>query len=421
MVNTPKWKKWTIGELVTQTKTTIQTGPFGTVLSASEFVDYGIPIISVREIREGFIRITAETPCITDDTYFRLRKYALSEKDIVFARKGSVERSALIPVGSERYFLGSDGIRIRFDQNIISSDLMLYIFQNPSTKQFLIQSSYGTTMAGLNEKILCALEFYLPETVDEQNRIAKILTDIDQQLALTEKMVAKKKAIKQGTMQELLNGKRRLPGFSGEWETFVFGDIFDFIPNNAFTRAQMDDSGKVKNIHYGDILTKFGAYISAESKNIPYIAKEIDLSRFADKCYLQSGDIIIADTAEDETVGKALEVIDVECPVLAGQHTLLCRPKIRFAEKFLGYYLNAASYHNQLLPFIVGTKVSSVSKASVAQTKLTVPKYEEQHAIASILSDMDDEITELEQKLAKYRHVKQGMMQQLLTGKVRLV
>ena len=421
MVNAQKWKKWTIGELISRTKTTIQTGPFGTVLSASEFVDYGIPIISVREIREGFIRITAETPCITDGTYSRLRKYALSEKDIVFARKGSVERSALIPIGLERYFLGSDGIRIRFDQNIVSPDLMLYLFQSPSTKQFLIQSSYGTTMAGLNEKILCALEFYLPETVDEQKRIAKVLTDIDHLLALTEKLIAKKKAIKQGVMQELLTGKHRLPGFSGEWETFVFGDLFDFISNNAFTRAQLSVSGKVKNIHYGDILTKFGTYISADSNEIPYIKKEIDLSRFAEKCYLQSGDVVIADTAEDETGGQALEVINVECPVLAGQHTLLCRPKVRFAVKFLGYYLNAACYHDQLLPFIVGTKVSSISKASIAQTKLIVPKYEEQRAISCILSDMDDEIAELEQKLAKYRQVKQGMMQQLLAGKVRLV
>ena len=222
-------------------------------------------------------------------------------------------------------------------------------------------------------------------------------------------------------MQELLTGKRRLPGFEGKWQLFVFGDLFDFIPNNAFTRAQMDVSGRVKNIHYGDILTKYGAYISADSKDIPYIAKEIDLSRFSEKCYLQSGDLVIADTAEDETVGKALEVINVECPVLAGQHTLLCRPKVRFAEKFLGYYLNGACYHDQLIPYIVGTKVSSVSKASMAQTALVVPDYEEQQAIAEILSNMDSEIEALEQKLAKYRQVKQGMMQQLLTGKIRLV
>ena len=105
---------------------------------------------------------------------------------------------------------------------------------------------------------------------------------------------------------------------------------------------------------------------------------------------------------------------------MAGQHTLLCRPKVKFAPKFLGYYLNSACYHDQLIPYIVGTKVSSVSKASVAQTELVVPDYEEQQAIVEILSNMDSEIEALEQKLAKYRQVKRGVMQQLLTGNIRL-
>ena len=244
---------------------------------------------------------------------------------------------------------------------------------------------------------------------------------MDSIISSLENLIANKKAVKQGAMQELLTGKKRLYGFAGDWQTFGFSDLFDFISNNAFTRAQMSDSGKVKNIHYGDILTKYGAYVNANDKAIPYIAKEIDITRFTERCYLQSDDIIIADTAEDETVGKALEVINVDNPILAGQHTLLCRPKIKFAEKFLGYYLNSTCYHNQLLPYIVGTKVSSVSKASISQTKLIVPGYEEQQAIASILSDMDNEIEALEQKLAKTRRVKQGMMQQLLTGKIRLV
>lgn len=283
----------------------------------------------------------------------------------------------------------------------------------------LNQLVFGSGQPLITGSQLKQIKLYIPEE-ESQKHIVEVLSDINDLIGSLEKQCSKKKAIKQGAMQELLTGKRRLPGFDGKWQSFVFGDLFDFIPNNAFTRAQMDVSGRVKNIHYGDILTKYGAYISANRKAIPYIAKEIDLSRFSEKCYLQSGDLVIADTAEDETVGKALEVINVECPVLAGQHTLLCRPKVRFAEKFLGYYLNASCYHNQLLPYIVGTKVSSVSKASIAQTKLVVPKYEEQQAIASILSDMDDEITELEHKLAKYRQVKQGMMQQLLTGKIRL-
>ena len=284
----------------------------------------------------------------------------------------------------------------------------------------LNQLVFGSGQPLITGSQLKQIKLYIPEE-ESQKHIVEVLSDINDLIGSLEKQCSKKKAIKQGAMQELLTGKRRLPGFDGKWQSFVFGDLFDFIPNNAFTRAQMDVSGRVKNIHYGDILTKYGAYISADRKDIPYNAKEIHLSTFSEKSKQKSGDLVIADTAEDETVGKALEVINVECPVLAGQHTLLCRPKVRFAEKFLGYYLNASCYHNQLLPYIVGTKVSSVSKASIAQTKLVVPKYEEQQAIASILSDMDDEITELEHKLAKYRQVKQGMMQQLLTGKIRLV
>ena len=300
------------------------------------------------------------------------------------------------------------------------NDYILQILQQGTIQKEIVKNS-GATINQITNGDFKIVKIALPTSNDEEIAIASSLSNVDKLISSLEKLITKKKDIKQGTIQELLTGKRRLPGFSGEWETFVFGDLFDFIPNNAFTRAQLSDSGKVKNIHYGDILTKFGAYISADSNEIPYIEREIDLSRFAEKSYLQSGDIVIADTAEDETVGKALEVINVECPVLAGQHTLLCRPKVRFSEKFLGYYLNAACYHDQLLPFIVGTKVSSISKASVAQTRLVVPKYEEQQAISCILSDMDNEITELEKKLAKYRQVKQGMMQQLLTGKIRLV
>lgn len=312
-------------------------------------------------------------------------------------------------------------LRFEFDPKRMEPFFFNSILNTKEAIAELKNIAKGTTsVAAIYPQDLMNVKIPIPP-ISEQRRIAKAITEMDDLIGLLEKQCSKKKSIKQGTMQELLTGKRRLPGFFGEWQSFVFGYLFDFIPNNAFTRAQMDVSGRVKNIHYGDILTKYGAYISADSKDIPYIAKEIDLSRFSEKCYLQSGDLVIADTAEDETVGKALEVINVECPVLAGQHTLLCRPKVRFAEKFLGYYLNAACYHDQMLPYIVGTKVSSVSKASIAQTKLVVPKYEEQQAISSILADMDDEITELEQKLAKYRQVKQGMMQQLLTGKIRLV
>lgn len=386
MVNAQKWKKWTIGEMISRTKTTIQTGPFGTVLSASEFVDYGIPIISVREIREGFILITAETPCITDDTYSRLRKYALSEKDIVFARKGSVERSALIPIGLERYFLGSDGIRIRFDQNIVSPDLMLYLFQSPSTKQFLIQSSYGTTMAGLNEKILCALEFYLPETIDEQEKIAKVLADIDHLLALTEKLITKKKAIKQGAMQELLTGKRRLPGFSGNWQTISLKKALS-VGHGMSQHDVACPTGRYPILATGGVIGRANRYLWNAPSVLIGRKGTINKPQYMDKPFWSIDTLFYT------------KINEGYCP------------------KFLYYVFCRIDW----LSYNEASGVPSLSSKTIESIEVQVPDYREQCAIAGALTDIDTEIEALEQKSGKYRQVKQGMMQQLLTGKIRLM
>ena len=387
----------------------------------SEWRDSGVPFYRAREIA-----VMGEGVPAPKDLYISEKMYeqyskqygAIKENDVLITGVGTLGKVYVVKKDDRFYFKDGNIIWLQWNGRY-SSQFLKQLYRTPVLTDQVFGNAGGSTVPTYTITNAKATVVPCP-AYQEQCDIAEVLSDTDELIATIEKQISKKKAIKQGAMQELLTGKRRLPGFEGKWQLFVFGDLFDFIPNNAFTRAQMDVSGRVKNIHYGDILTKYGAYISADSKDIPYIAKEIDLSRFSEKCYLQSGDLVIADTAEDETVGKALEVINVECPVLAGQHTLLCRPKVRFAEKFLGYYLNGACYHDQLIPYIVGTKVSSVSKASMAQTALVVPDYEEQQAIAEILSNMDSEIEALEQKLAKYRQVKQGMMQQLLTGKIRL-
>ena len=407
---------WNISTLETQYNITSSKRVF-----QSEWRDSGVPFYRAREIA-----VMGEGVPAPKDLYISEKMYeqyskqygAIKENDVLITGVGTLGKVYVVKKDDRFYFKDGNIIWLQWNGRY-SSQFLKQLYRTHVLTDQVFGNAGGSTVPTYTITNAKATVVPCP-AYQEQCDIAEVLSDTDELIATIEKQIAKKKAIKQGAMQELLTGKKRLPGFDGKWQSFVFGDLFDFIPNNAFTRAQMDVSGRVKNIHYGDILTKYGAYISADSKDIPYIAKEIDLSRFSEKCYLQSGDLVIADTAEDETVGKALEVINVECPVLAGQHTLLCRPKVRFAEKFLGYYLNASCYHDQLLPYIVGTKVSSVSKASIAQTKLVVPKYEEQQEISSILSDMDNDITALEEKLAKYRQVKQGMMQQLLTGKIRL-
>lgn len=214
MVKISGWKSKTLGTLIDEGKIVIQTGPFGTVLSAKEFVKYGIPVVAVREIREGYIQIFDETPCVSMETYNRLSKYNLATNDLVFARKGNVERSALIPLTKTKYFLGSDGICLRVITKNLLPQYLFYAIQSNTVRSFLIQNAYGTTMAGLNEKILSAIPLFLPVDIDEQSAIAETFSDIDRLISSLQKLIEKKKAIKQGTMQELLTGKKRLPGSS---------------------------------------------------------------------------------------------------------------------------------------------------------------------------------------------------------------
>ena len=415
MVNASEWKKWSIGELVSQTKTTIQTGPFGTVLSSSEFVDYGTPVISVREIREGFIRITDETPYVTNETFSRLGKYALSSNDIVFARKGSVDRSAVIPEGTKRYFLGSDGIRIRFDQNVVSPDLMLYIFQSPSTKQFLIQNSYGTTMAGLNEKILCSLEFYIPDTIAEQKNIARILADIDKYLAIMEEMIAKKKAIKQGAIQELLTGKKRLPGFSGDWQNFN-------LMKHSRIKARIGWQGLKKSEYLdgGYALLVTGTDFDngrVQWDSCHYVTR----SRYEQdrNIQIQNNDILIT---KDGSLGKAALVQGLNKPATLNSGIFVIRPvQDAYDPIFVYYILSSFVFKDFLDKLSAGSTIIHLYQKDIGKFDfLLPPTVEEQKVIASVLSETDNEIALLEQKLGKYRQVKQGMMQQLLTGKIRL-
>lgn len=196
---------------------------------------------------------------------------------------------------------------------------------------------------------------------------------------------------------------------------------FDFFRNNTYSRYCLNASkGDVQNIHYGDILIKYGYLLDCEKEAIPFINPDIHVNLVGR--LVQSGDVIIADTAEDNTVGKAIEVINVgKKNVVAGLHTVFIRPHSGlFAERFLGYFFNSPTYHDQLLPYIVGTKVSSVSKGSLQETFVLLPPLSEQRRIAEVLSDMDALLAAMEKLIAKKRAIKQGAMQELLTGKRRL-
>ena len=179
------------------------------------------------------------------------------------------------------------------------------------------------------------------------------------------------------------------------WEQRKLSDTLDFLSNNTLSRAELsEDTGTYKNVHYGDVLIKFGEYIDAQSTDLPYIADDEKAKKF-ESSKLQDGDIIIADTAEDEAVGKCVEIGNIgDLSIVSGLHTIPCRPKVKFAPAYLGFYLNSASYHDQLIPLMQGIKVTSISKSAISDTMISAPtNLSEQGKIGQFFTRLDSLIT----------------------------
>ena len=204
-----------------------------------------------------------------------------------------------------------------------------------------------------------------------------------------------------------------------DWELDKIKDNFEFKANNTLSRDALSESGSIQDVHYGDVLIKYGSHLDVQKDDVPYIMDD----SFKALSFIADGDIIIADTAEDETVGKATEVLNVKSNrLVSGLHTMWLHPinQEKYALGYLGYAFNAGIYHNQLLPLMQGTKVTSVSKAAIKDTSILFPPKPEQTRIAKTLSNIDALISELGKLIEKKRAIKQGAMQQLLTGKKRL-
>lgn len=206
-----------------------------------------------------------------------------------------------------------------------------------------------------------------------------------------------------------------------DWDVKQFKDVFTFYPNNTYARDFMNDvEGVVHNIHYGDVLIKYECVVDFDKDTVPYL--NADTTKYTDRTLIKDGDIIIADTAEDETVGKCVEVYGLgNKKAVSGLHTMLCRPKEGlFVPKFLGYLMNGSIYHNQLLPLMVGTKVSSVSKSAIVDTYIPIPPKHVQVKIVNSILSIDELICPINTEISKKKQLKEGTMQQLLTGKTRL-
>jgi type I restriction enzyme, S subunit len=345
-------------------------------------------------------------------------KYLFEEGDVVYSKIRPYLRKAILAKFDG--LCSADMYPLRAAKDV-SAGFMLSVLLGRHFSEYAESVSVRSGMPKVNRAELAEYVVALPPTKGEQEAIAEALCDTDFLIEALEQLIAKKRHVKQGAMQQLLTGDARLPGFEGGWESRTFGDLFEYCSTATNSRADLVTEGEAYYVHYGDIHTKFHAHLDFRRDRPPMI----DRHRCRNATRLRNGDWVMADASEDlNGVAKAVEILGLPEGVdaVAGLHTFLLRERGEtYIPGFKGHLGGLESLHQKFLRVVTGMKVFGVSKAALKDLLLPVPPPPEQTAIATILSDMDAEITALEAKLTKTRQLKQGMMRELLTGRIRLV
>ena len=295
----------------------------------------------------------------------------------------------------------------RIEINLDEYDpVFLYEMLNaPNIREKIIKQAQGNTQIYVNWTAISLLEYMIPSK-EEQVKIGEYLHSISNLITLHQRKCDEAKKLKKFMLQKMFpqNGSLvpeiRFDGFTDDWEQRKLGEILISLQNNTLSRADLsNETGVAKNVHYGDVLIKFGEILDVSKEQLQMILDESVLTKYKSS-FLQNGDVIVADTAEDSTVGKCSEIAGLNDEVvLSGLHTIPYRPVKKFATGYLGYYLNSNMYHNQLIPLMQGIKVTSISKSAMQDTNIVYPKLiEEQTMIGSYFKSLDHLITLHQQK-----------------------
>lgn len=310
----------------------------------------------------------------------------------------------------------------------VEPKFIAYLFQFIGLERF----GGGSGVPTLNRNDVHDFQVALPQSKPEQTAIATVLSDTDRLLAALRALIGKKRAIKTAAMQQLLSGRLRLPGFAAtgrlknselgeipeDWEVVSYGDIFQFLSTSTNPRSDLTANGELLYLHYGDIHTKFSTHLNVGETNLTKINKNLVSSAM-----VKDGDVIMADASEDyDGIGKSVEVFNIgTAKMVSGLHTFLLRDTDKqLADGYRGFLHCIPAVKEQFNALATGLKVYGVSKNNLKTVLFPRPPLPEQTAIAQTLSDMDSEIAALEARAVKLARIKQGLMQNLLTGKTRV-
>lgn len=340
--------------------------------------------------------------------------------DVLFNTRNTLDLVGKVAIWRDELpvaYYNSNLMRLEFDpEKICSNEYANYALNTEGTISRLRGLATGTTsVAAIYTRDLLKLQIPVPP-LSEQRAIAKALSDVDALLGALERLIAKKRDLKQAAMQQLLTGQTRLPGFHNEWEVKTLGDLGStFGGLTGKTKADFGD-GSGQYITFMSVMTNVVIDCSAFER--------VKVSPTESQNRVVKGDLLFNGSSETpEEVAL--------CSVLTEEHPNLFLNSFCFGFRlregaetnglFLAYYLRSKAGRELMKSLAQGSTRYNLSKIALLKSPLRLPSQLEQTAIATVLSDMDAELTALEQRLAKTRALKQGMMQELLTGRTRLV
>jgi len=371
---------------------------------SSDFCDFGIPFIRANNI--GKMKILDEDlRYISKAQHSGLLKGHLKKGDILITTRGDIGQVAFVPDGHVGSNINAQLVRINTDNSLCNHRFLGYVLTFSSSQKQFENLQTGSALKQLPVGKLTSLVIPLPASKAEQEAIASALSDVDALIESLEQLVAKKRNIKQGAMQELFCPKIG-------WNTAKLGDLGTFSKGNGVRRDQ-SLSGDLPCIRYGEIYTQHDNFVK---EFYSWISPEVAASARR----LRQGDILFAGSGETkEEIGKCVAFVEDVEAYAGGDIVIL---SLAFGDSlFWGYCLNTSSVCRQKASRGQGDAVVHITASALAEIEVTFPSVQDQRNIATVLFDMDVELASLESKLTKARHLKQAMMQELLTGRIRLV
>jgi type I restriction enzyme S subunit len=404
------WEVKKLGDIADSQKDWSFTGgPFGSNLKSSDYTQDGVRVIQLQNIGDGEFKNDYEIY-----TSYKKANELLScniyPNDIIISKMGDpVARACIVPSYHDRYLMCSDGIRLAVDQKRFNTYFICKYINFPPFRAQAENASTGTTRKRISLAELKNLTILCPK-ISEQQAIARVLSDTDALINALDKLIAKKRDIKKAVMQELLTGKTRLPGFSGEWEVKKLGDIAIFLKGRGLAKSELIPFGGEPCIHYGELFTQYPEKITE------IISQTI--TSIPNACRSVSNDVLMP-TSDVTPRGLAkASCLEIDGVILGGDILVIRSKQGTVDGTFLSYIIRYEE--NQVLQLVTGSTVYHLYASDMKEFIFSLPTLAEQQAIAQVLSDIDSEITALEKRRDKMKAIKQGMMQELLTGRIRL-